>query len=364
MIQRSNQVSPRTRGPRRSLNVGLWLLSSLSLVACGRHHTPGNAIDAMDVIVPDGGKVTDGSVRLEVSAEDCPQVTVTASPDVAHVGDRIAVVAIASDDDPNDHLTYAWTASAGTLANPTLATTTYACPGAGPQTLTVAVSDGVCATKRSATITCYAAADAGSGGAGGSGAGGAGGSAGGIDAGDAGGVDSAGGAGGGGMGGAGGSCAGDDPTKCEGELCDQCTYGVADGQTDLCSATADGCFNCDPATMGCDIYASSGPRLAKCYALYTCFRDSHCNVLGGDLPCWCGSTPNSQCVSGAAPATGPCVQQIIDAAESSDPGTINARFIDPTYPLGGAFNLAYCRAQSCGRSGDSADPQHPSCPLW
>lgn len=354
MIPRSSQTSPRTGEPRRRLNGSIWLLSTLSiLAACGGHHAASNAIDAMQVVV------TDGSVRLEVGADDCPQVTVTASPDVVHVGDHVAVGALASDDDENDHLTYAWTASAGAFANATGSATSYTCPGAGPQTLTVAVSDGTCTVKRSATITCYAATDAGSGGGGAGGAAGGGAVDGGVDA-----LGGQGGAGDSGVGGAGGACAGDDPTKCEGELCNQCTFGVSEGGTDLCDSSPEGCFNCDPGTMGCDLYASSGPDLAKCLALYTCVRDNNCfdSANADPFPCFCGINKPRDCLSTNTPATGPCVQQFIDAAKSSDPGTINMRFIDPTYPIGGAMNLAVCRGTFCGRSASMG--KAPSCPLW
>src|SRR5205085_2323399 len=137
-----------------------------------------------------------------------------------------------------------------------------------------------------------------------------------------------------------------------GELCNQCTFGVPDGETDFCSDTPEGCFACDPETMGCDLYASSGPDLAKCLALYTCVRDSNCVDTGGadPTPCLCGVGKPRDCLSTSVPATGPCLQQFIDAAHSSDPATINARFIDPSYPIGGAVNLVVCRATFCGKS--------------
>ena len=128
--------------------------------------------------------VTDGSVQVTVTGDDCPTVTATAGPATARVGSHVLVSAQASDDDPSAQLTYNWSAAAGSFSNATAMSTAYTCPGAsqaGPQVLTVTVSDGKCSVMRKVTVVCDAlvVADGGSGDGStpeaGSGAGGAGG---------------------------------------------------------------------------------------------------------------------------------------------------------------------------------------------
>ena len=352
----SSIPNPLRREPpfRRGWGAG-WLVCLSSLAACGGH-SPAKTSDASMQV-----EISDGSVRINAGFDDCPTVLVTAAPSVTRVGAPVAVKALAADDDPKDRLTYLWTASAGSFANPTASATTFTCPGqgkAGPTTLTVAVSDGTCTVTRNTSVYCYALSDAGSAG-----------DAGGLDAGVApdSGAGGAGGNGGGGQGGtigtggAGGTCAGA-ASSCEGTLCNQCTFGVAAGQVDLCSGTKSnsGCFNCDPKTDGCDRLTSDSQR-TNCDNLYVCLRDSKCVVMGDALPCWCPSGDSGGCGNGTVPARGPCLQQIVAAAGTTDPATILLHFIDPTSPLGGAVNLAQCRSNFCGRSTDSATP---SCPLW
>ena len=305
-------------------------------------------------------EVSDGSLRIKVELDECPVLVVSASPSTTRVGARVAVTATASDPNPNDRLTYRWSAGAGSFDRATAPTTTYTCPGsdgAGPQDLTVAVSDGTCTVTRSATVSCLAAADGGPpGDAGDAGVGGVSGSH--ADGGGAGGSGAGAGSGAGGGGGV--SCGGD-PSLCEGELCNQCTFGVDQGHTDICTATASSCFNCSRETDGCAELPSDGDR-TKCYALYTCIRDSGCwTSEEAVLPCWCGTAEFQACQLGVAVANGPCAAQIYAAAGTSKQATVTGLLANPNLPVGRAANLAGCRHNFCGKV---ADAQHPSCPLW
>jgi hypothetical protein len=146
---------------------------------------------------------------------------------------------------------------------------------------------------------------------------------------------------------------------CDPLSCEQCTFGQQPGQADLCDSSPDGCFNCDPSTMGCDLLTDPNDKIL-CQNLYACLvAPTHpgdatfpnfCISAGGDpIPCWCGSN-SLTCVQSNAPPTqanGPCLQQIFAAAKTTDAATINARFIDPTFPLGAAANLAICRGSFC-----------------
>jgi hypothetical protein len=358
----SSGLSSSRREPHHRMRVGPGLLTCLAaLTACGGHHNPAIPDGSMQVVV------SDGSLRVSTGFNDCPTgIVVSASPSVTRVGGRVAVAVRATDGDPSDHLAYAWTTTVGSFADATASNTIYTCPGsdqAGPATLIVAVSDGQCTEKRSVSVSCYVvtASSGGSDGGAQSDGGGTGG------AGAAGGAAGAVGGQGGttGAGGAGVACPGD-LTTCEGTLCNQCTYGVAPGQTDLCSTTPESCVNCDPAVTGCNVSAlASDADRTKCQALYVCVRDNNCmnpKSPGDAFWCWCGKdTDINGCEAGTVPAIGPCVQQFIAAAGSADPPTIYQRFIDSSYPVGAAMNLIVCRAQFCGKD---VDPAHPSCPAW
>ena len=290
-----------------------------------------------------------GSVRINAAFDDCPSLLVNASPSAARVGGQVAVAVHPSDDDPADRLTYRWAARAGSFANAMASDTFYTCPGpesAGPQTITVSASDGTCTAAQSVSISCFAVSDAaGTGSFGDSGAGGNDGGRladGGADA--SGGRDQMGGAGGGAggsnVGGAAGACTGD-PTTCEGEACNTCTF-------KNCVISANTASSGTRPTDGCDFYTSDAQR-TRCKNLYACISASRCAEAGDGDPhrCWCGGANIDQCALGTVPAGGPCVQQIIDAAGSTDPPIINLRFVDPDFPLGGAMNLAACRATYC-----------------
>jgi hypothetical protein len=163
----------------------------------------------------------------------------------------------------------------------------------------------------------------------------------------------------GGAGGTGPSCAGD-PSLCEGRLCNQCTFGVAPGEPDLCSETGI-CHNCVDDTDGCGHLSSDSARV-RCWALYTCLRDQPCMKDDGDaVSCWCGVADRAMCLTGAQAGKGPCLQQFIDAAGSSDPAFINQHIIDPSIALGSAVNLANCRWNYCGAK---SGLEIPACPLW
>jgi hypothetical protein len=354
------------------------LTAGLVLAGCG-NKKPG--------VKPDGSieaVLTDGSVKITPAFDECASVIVVASPESTHVDQGVMVSASVRGSDASTAVTfrYHWTASAGRFADPSAAATTFTCPGmdrAGPAILTLTVSDGsACDVKRTLTIGCLGRADAGSGtdagggtgdggqtdSAGAGGATGVGGGAGGADNGE-GGVS--------GMGGSGGTvapCEGD-PSLCEGTLCNQCTFGVQPGETDLCSTVGDGCFNCVPDGDGCAHLASDRERV-KCWALYACIRDTGCMKNADVLTCWCGvgegtdasTDPDyvTKCLAGTKPAHGKCAQQFVDAAGSSDPAVINQHIIDPQIALGSAVNLATCRASFCGQKPDSSAPG--ACPLW
>lgn len=75
--------------------------------------------------------------------DGCPTVDVqSASPAATAPSGTIALTATASDPDPGDVPTYAWTATAGSFADPLSASTLYTCTVPGAQTIVLAVDDG------------------------------------------------------------------------------------------------------------------------------------------------------------------------------------------------------------------------------
>ena len=57
----------------------------------------------------------------------------------------------------------------------------------------------------------------------------------------------------------------------------------------------------------------------------------------------------------AGAANGPCVRQVEAAAQSDSmhPALTKQRLVDPSFPVGRAFNLTSCRINFCGT--DSVD---------
>ena len=90
---------------------------------------------------PRGDIEIDGDFNI-IDQNLCPLVnsTFVLPEGIAAGGDAdVQIVAV----DPNgDPLTFSWTATSGSFADPSAASTTYTCDANGPQTLTVVVSDG------------------------------------------------------------------------------------------------------------------------------------------------------------------------------------------------------------------------------
>ncbi|MES1209269.1 MAG: lamin tail domain-containing protein, partial [Pseudomonadota bacterium] len=99
---------------------------------------------------------TAGSVLVNGTLNVCPVLDgISASPAEVVVGSTIALATAAHDSDAGPApLTYLWTASSGTLSAANVANPTFTCTGAGPATLTLAVSDGDCGGSAAVTVTC------------------------------------------------------------------------------------------------------------------------------------------------------------------------------------------------------------------
>jgi RHS repeat-associated protein len=109
-----------------------------------------------------------GSVLVNGTINSCPHLdSLSASPSTTTVGLGIGLSAVGSDaDHAPGPLTYAWSATGGSLLDIFSPNASLSCTAAGPVTVTVIVSDGDCTDTASHVITC-SPATTGSGGAGG-----------------------------------------------------------------------------------------------------------------------------------------------------------------------------------------------------
>jgi methionine-rich copper-binding protein CopC len=96
-----------------------------------------------------------GQVTVEGELNVCPDVDfLFVAPLQTAVGGPISVEAHASDSD-GDTITYAWSATDGSFAAATAASTTYTCSAPGEQTITVAINDGgSCTTMHQQVVNC------------------------------------------------------------------------------------------------------------------------------------------------------------------------------------------------------------------
>lgn len=106
------------------------------------------------VIMQCRGPETGGVAVVQGGVNDCPSLTsYVGAPVVVAVGGSITVSAMATDPDGNP-LAYQWTAPTGTFDNPVAPMTSFTCTVPGQTTLTVAVSDGMCADSAQLPLSC------------------------------------------------------------------------------------------------------------------------------------------------------------------------------------------------------------------
>jgi hypothetical protein len=115
------------------------------------------------------------------------------------------------------------------------------------------------------------------------------------------------------------------------------------------SADCNACtaIECNPTTDGC-CQITDPDDAALCKSFYACVQNSACSLAGDSLPCWCGSAPQfTACFVTPGAANGPCHAEAAAAAKTDDPAVIRERFVNPSYPIGRAVNLAACHGGFC-----------------
>jgi phospholipase C len=99
-----------------------------------------------------------GTVSISGTVNACPTITsIGASPAEVTTGSSLALSATATDaDDGPSPLAFSWTATGGSLTNPSSANAIFTCAAAGTATITLAVNDGdsTCSTHQSVNVTC------------------------------------------------------------------------------------------------------------------------------------------------------------------------------------------------------------------
>jgi hypothetical protein len=279
-----------------------------------------------------------GSVIVNGTFNVCPVLTSwMASPlQTSANGGRIDVSATATDADPADVLTFAWTAPSGSFVAASAATTQFVCGPAGSLTLLLTVSDGHSPNPCSATMTFPVTCVGGGGGTGGAGTGGAG--TGGAGTGGA-------GTGGAGTGGAGTGGAGMGCTDRSGAACQMCVDGS--------SAASCASFNVapQPSTQIPTVTGQKGccgfpePQRTNCMNLLTCIRTQNCVVDGDTTPCLCGELDPVTCLTGGS-TPGVCAPQYTAALAGGPTGSVFTLFVDPRSPVGVANNMYSCGADT------------------
>jgi hypothetical protein len=96
------------------------------------------------------------------------------------------------------------------------------------------------------------------------------------------------------------------------------------------------CMNCTAKETACRLGTDKAAN-DLCNGVLVCARKNNC----AGQPCYCGTA------FGCIGANGPCLKEIEAAAGSTDPLTINSRYMDTTMPLGRSWFADACRVMQC-----------------
>jgi hypothetical protein len=262
---------------------------------------------------------TDGAVEVGAGFNQCPDLTLNASPSQGESSQPFTVEGAASDPD-NDAVTVSLHADSGTFSTANQLPATFMCGKPGLVTITATASDGSCQTMKSVMIFCLGTH---------------GGDAGGSSP-DASHQD-------------GGASGGDGSADGGGTVVPNiCPIESPKGSSDCTDCTNTNC-SLAPNPMGTDGCCGL-PSVADqvlCIAVAECFSNSNCTVSGDPNRCFCGGS-GSNCYSVPGAANGPCVAAVVAAAKKNDLSMIKAQFTSPASPLGRAVNLLNCRGSFCG----------------
>lgn len=351
----SDDSSGRTdtmTGARASRLALAFVVATVAVNALGACHGDRRKYPVQEIGNKPVPALDGGSIQITGTANQCPTLTLAATPPQAQPGGAIDVSATAFDADPEDVVSLTWTLTAGVTASATQPHTTYTCTTPGPQIITVVATDGRCQTTQKVLVYCFGQVndgglpDAQAGGAGGAASGGAGGTAGVSGGGGGRGGGGIGGGGGGGVGAPAGTGGAMPPSSCTGQY---------DDQGPVCEACTE--ENCLPDTDGCS--GLSPDDTVLCRALYCCLLATKCDLFGSGHKCLCGSASDKDCQSpspgSATGANGPCLREIQEAGKSKDGSFLILNFVNPNLPLGKAANLASCRASFCAEPLDTGD---------
>jgi hypothetical protein len=99
-------------------------------------------------------RVRSTGIGIGTTINLCPAiVSIEVKPTAAVVGSVVLLGATVNDPD-SPVLTYSWTPSSGSVADPTAEKTTYRCSTPGVVLLAFTVSDGECGDKETVAVDC------------------------------------------------------------------------------------------------------------------------------------------------------------------------------------------------------------------
>jgi hypothetical protein len=143
---------PKRRAPPRMIVTPLFDRTMFVLAAVALASNCGSSDD--DVIPWCHHQTRSGALTIDGALSACPAITSFAvAPQRISTGEVANLRGTAVDLDSNN-LSFSWAATAGTVADATLAETTYRCAGVGMVTLTFTVSDGTCQDDVDVEVDC------------------------------------------------------------------------------------------------------------------------------------------------------------------------------------------------------------------
>lgn len=128
--------------------------------------------------------------------------------------------------------------------------------------------------------------------------------------------------------------------------CTACREATCTNYKSLGYDVLNGCFDRVDPTEGAD--ERDGSFNSDCVAVVRCATQNRCAYsAAGPLGCYCGSATVDDCIEQGPAKDGPCTQEWLRAARTSDHQELMKRWSDLKYPTGWANMLIECDRDDC-----------------